>query len=129
MRTTSGLRRRQTSSALRPSPTAATTERSGTTPSRSSSDSRKISLSSTITTVMGSAATSRRIIGLLRRKEKRIVGLAAVVHLDLELGVLLREEGDEVVHALGCLAGEDREHVRVRLQEPLDHVACHGLEH
>src|SRR5918996_1837484 len=101
MRTTLGFRRSVTSMALRPSPTAATTARSGTTPSRSSSDSRKISLSSTITTVMGSPATPGEIIGLLGGKQKWIVGLPAVVHLDLERGMLLGEEGDQVVHALG----------------------------
>src|SRR5918996_2293423 len=129
MRTTSGFSRSVTSRALRPSPTAATTERSGTTPRRSSSDSRKISLSSTITTVMGSPATSEENIGLLRRKQKRVVGLAAVVHLDLELGMLLAQERDEVVHAFGGLAREDGEHVGAGLEEALEHLARHGLEH
>ncbi len=40
--------------------------------------------------------------------------LAAVVHLDLELRVLLLDERDEVVHALGVLARQDREDVDIR---------------
>ena len=119
MRTTSGLTAMQTSSALRPSATAAATRRSGTVLSRSSSDSRKMSLSSTSTTVIGSAATSGDCIGLFGAEQKRIVGLTALVHLDLEVRVLLPDERDEVVEALGAFADQDREHVGAGLEQAL----------
>ena len=69
--------------------------------------------------MIGSAATSGDCIGLFGAEQKGIVGLAAVVHLDLELRVLLPDERDEVVDALGALSDEDREDVGAVLEQPL----------
>src|SRR5919106_1010878 len=136
--------RGQTSSALRPSATAATTSRSGTTSSRSSSDSRKTSLSSTRTTVMGSPAMPSappsnaglqhyrkghwESIGLFGREQERVVGLAAFVHLDLQLGMRVPKRLDELLDALGLLAGEDGQNVGRLPEQSLDHVAANRLE-
>ena len=55
--------------------------------------------------------------------------LTALEHLDIELGILLPDERDEVFHALGILAGQDRKYVRIRFEQLLEHLPGDRLQH
>src|SRR5256885_10338536 len=107
MSTTSGRRSATIATALSPSGTEAATSISWRSSRRSSSASRKTSLSSTSRTRIGSAM-GRTLLG---RKEKRVVRLAALVDVDLEARVLLGELVEEAVQRRCVLAGEDGEDV------------------
>ena len=78
--------------------------------------------------MIGSSATSAQDIGLFGAEQKGIVGLAAVVDLDLELRVQLAEERHEVVDPLAVLADEDREDVGAVLEQALEHLAGNRLK-
>src|SRR5947208_14213517 len=96
--------------AATPSPTEATISTSVLIPSRSSSASRKTSLSSTSTIRTGGIRST-----LFRAEQKRVVRLPALVHLDLELRVRRPEPFHEAVEWRRLGAGQQRqERARVR---------------
>src|SRR5439155_24447588 len=95
-----------------PSATEATTFISGRRPSRSSSASRKTSLSSTRTMRIWSLTA----LTLFSREEELVVRLAALVEVDLELGVPRAQFVEEAVQLGSAVAGEQREDI-ARLSE------------
>src|SRR5437764_1989260 len=95
--------------AATPSPTEATISTSVLIPSRSSSASRKTSLSSTSTIRTGGIRST-----LFRAEQKRVVRLPALVHLDLELRVRRPEPFHEAVEWRWLGAGQQRQE-RARL--------------
>ena len=106
----------QTSRAASPFWTDATTRTSGVTSSRSSRASRKTSLSSTRTTSMGVVCHTGSIGTLLDGKEERIVRLAALVHLDLDLGMRV---GDAATRSSAEFAPSPRRTVRTSEASPI----------
>src|SRR3954451_17710034 len=105
--------------AARPSPTEATTSTSVRIPSRSSSASRKTSLSSTSTIRTGGIRST-----LFRAEQKRVVRLSALVHLELELRMSHGEPLDDPVERRRLGAGEEgQERPRVRNQAG-DDLGC-----
>src|SRR4029078_913868 len=110
-----------------PAATAATTRRSGVTPSMSSSASRKTSLSSTRTTSIGWPAMPFSI-GPFDADKKGVVRLAALVHLDLDVRVGGADRLDGCVRLGGAVADEDGEDISARTEKPREDVAGDGLE-
>src|SRR5439155_18800945 len=101
--------------AATPSPTEATISTSVLIPSRSSSASRKTSLSSTSTIRTGGIRST-----LFRAEQERVVRLPALVHLDLELRVRRSDSFDEAVERrrLGAgQQGQDPARLRDRSEE------------
>src|SRR5438093_312962 len=91
-------------------------------PSKSSSVSRKTSLSST-------RATRTPIdSSLLGAQEEAIPRLAALVHLDLESGMRACKLCNELVERRGLGAGEQRQEAAWLGQEALEHRPHHSLE-
>src|SRR5262249_61632317 len=102
--------------AAAPSPTEATISTSSLIPSRSSSASRKTSLSSTSTIRTDGIRST-----LFRAEQERVVRLPALVHFDLEPGMSRGEPFDEPVERRRLGAGEEsQEHPRLRDQVPDD---------
>src|SRR5205823_11142517 len=96
--------------AATPSPTEATISTSVLIPSRSSSASRKTSLSSTSTIRTGGIRST-----LFRAEQERVVRLPAFVHLDLKLRVPRSDSFDEAVEWRWLRAGQQRqERARIR---------------
>src|SRR3954447_22857758 len=103
--------------AVTPSPTEATISTSVRIPSRSSSASRKTSLSSTSTIRTGGIRST-----LFRAEQKRVVRLPTLVHLDLELRMSRREPFDEPVEWLRLGTGEEGQERARLLEETLDEL-------
>src|SRR5579871_1640806 len=125
MTTTSGCSSSQASIASAPPSNDPTTSTSSIRPSTSASVSRKRRLSSTRATRTACIRTSleRRSTegsASLGSEPERVVRLAAVVHVELELGIGLAEPGDELLEGLRVLAGEQREHVTRTLEHAFD---------
>src|SRR5947208_3148498 len=121
MSTTSGRCSFAAATAAMPSPTEATTSRSLLMPSRSSRASRKTSLSSTSTIRTGGIGPT-----LFRTEQKRVVRLAPLVHLDLELRMGRGDSLDEPVDGRWLGAGEEGQE-RARLREQAVHDAERDL--
>src|SRR5947209_5419602 len=85
-------------------------------PSSSSSASEKTWLSSTSRTRIGTAATARR---LFRGEEQRVMRLAALLDLDLEVGMALAHLGQEHVELRLVLAREQGQHASRLGEQPL----------
>src|SRR3954447_8768607 len=103
--------------AATPSPTEATISTSVLIPSNSSSASRKTSLSSTSTIRTGRIRST-----LFRAEQKRVVRLAAVVYLDLELRVRRLQPVDEAVGRRRLGAGRERQEPARLCDEPRDEL-------
>src|SRR5215471_7582804 len=98
---TSGRNSFAAETAAAPSPTEATISTSPLIPSRSSSASRKTSLSSTSTIRTGGIGST-----LFRAEQERVVRLPALVHLHVEPRMSGREPLDEPVERRGLGTGE-----------------------
>src|ERR1051326_6617353 len=79
---------------------------SSCSPSSSSSASEKTWLSSTRRTRIGAAATARR---LFRGQEERVVGLPALLDVDLEVRMPLLDPGEQRFELRRLLPGEERQ--------------------
>src|SRR2546423_5713574 len=106
MTTTSGWCSLTAAAACFPSPTDATTSMSCCRPSSNSSASQNTLLSSTSRTRIGAAATGGR---LFRGEEERVVRLAALLDVHLEVGVVGVEALQERVEPRLVLACQQRE--------------------
>src|SRR3954469_13483043 len=103
-----------------PEPTEDTTWMSVWSPSSSSSASRKTWLSSTRTILIGGGTTAN-LIRLLRPDEERVMRLAALLHVDLDLW-MIRPQPLEQQRQVGLLlAGQERHHAARLLEEPVEH--------
>src|SRR5579862_4447481 len=100
---------------LSPSASAATTSISPPSWSSTSSAWRKTSLSSTSTTRIGIRTM------LFGRQEQVVVGLAAVLDVDLDIRVALGDPAEESVQGGGALAGQDRQDAPRLGEQLLDH--------
>src|SRR5215207_2525289 len=122
---------------------------SGVTSSMSSSASLKTSLSSTRTTSIGSPPAMEEVSDLMTRstiprgarttakprqatsfgsEQKWVMGLPALMHLDLEPGVRAAQGFGETVRVDRLLTEEDRQHLCVPVQQPLGDLTRHGVE-
>src|SRR6478736_5872464 len=118
MRTTCGLNRSTASTTSLPSPTDATTSSSARMPSRSSSASRKTWLSSTRRIRIGRPMAVRTLLG---REKEVVVGLAALLHLDLDVGVQCADPLEKGLERHLVLAGQHRQQAaRIAEQHPDD---------
>src|SRR5207237_2815585 len=90
-----------------PSPTATTTSMSSRSENSSSSGSRKTALSSTRRIRTG-PGTARRLLG---GEKQRIVRLAAVLNVHVQIGMRGGDALDERVERRRVEAGEEREQV------------------
>src|SRR3954451_16284997 len=121
MSTTSGSYSRHASGASSPLATLPTTRTSGRSSNSRCSVSRKVWLSSTISTRIGSGAdTAGRLLGA---EQQVIVGLSALVHLELDVGVRRGDRRDERLQRLRVLAGEQRQDPARLGEETVDHHA------
>src|SRR5215471_13982845 len=110
---TSGRNSFAAETAAAPSPTEATISTSSLIPSRSSSASRKTSLSSTSTIRTGGISST-----LFRTEQERVVRLPAVVHLDLEVGVRRPDPFDDAVERRRLGTGQERQEPARLREEP-----------
>src|SRR4051794_29092017 len=102
-------------------------------PSRSSSASRKSWLSSTRRIRIGRPMAVRTLLG---REKEVVVGLAALLHLDLDVGVRCADPLEERLERRLVLAGQERQQASGIAEERIDDgardllealAACHRL--
>src|SRR5215471_1872292 len=116
MTITSGPRSRDAGAARRPSPTEPTTSNSSWIPRSSSRAERKTSLSSTSRIRIGPPTGG----SLLGGEEERVVRLAALEHVELDLRVALSDPPEQPVEARGIGAEQQRQRLAPAREEPLD---------